>query len=328
MPAATNERSTPRQPPERVVANPIIDRLKENISKVFLGHSRAVDLVLIGLLARGHVLIEDVPGVGKTVLARSLARSIDCKFSRIQLTPDLLPGDVLGVSVFNSQSQSFEFKPGPVFANIVLADEINRTTPRTQSALLEAMSEEQVSVENQTFPLQRPFMVVATQNPAEFEGTYHLPENQLDRFILRINVGYPDRRAEQRILMTQPGRTALEQLTPVTNSAEIVELQDKLSAVRLDATIVDYILDLVEATRQSEDLHLGVSPRGALALTHAAQASALLNGRDYVVPDDVKTLFIPVCAHRVISKTYLHNGDANATEAMLRKVGEQVASPK
>src|SRR5437588_4909385 len=196
--------------PERVVTNPVIDRLRDNISKVFLGHSRAIDLILIGLLARGHVLIEDVPGVGKTVLARALARSLDCRFSRIQLTQDLLPSDVLGVSIFNSQTQSFDFKPGPIFANIVLADEINRTTPRTQSALLEAMSEEQVSVENQTFPLRRPFMVVATQNPFEFEGTYYLPENQLDRFLLRISVGYPDRASEQRILTTQPGRGALD----------------------------------------------------------------------------------------------------------------------
>src|SRR6476646_6429977 len=193
----------------------MIDRLRNNIQTVFLGHAKAVDLLLIGMLARGHVLIEDVPGVGKTVLAKSLARSIDCKFSRIQLTPDLLPSDVLGVSIFNTQTQQFDFKPGPVFANIVLADEINRTTPRTQSALLEAMSEEQVSVENQTLALERPFMVVATQNPFEFEGTYYLPENQLDRFLVRIGVGYPDRANEHRILLTQPGRPTLEQLRPV-----------------------------------------------------------------------------------------------------------------
>jgi len=188
------------------VANQAIDRLRDNIRTVFLGHPRAVDLLLTGLVARGHVLIEDVPGVGKTVLARSLAKSIRCNFSRIQLTPDLLPGDVLGVSVFDAKSGQFEFKPGPVFANIILADEINRTTPRTQSALLEAMAEEQVSVENKTYPLQRPFMVVATQNPFEFEGTYHLPENQLDRFLLRISVGYPERSNEHRILTMQPGR--------------------------------------------------------------------------------------------------------------------------
>ena len=239
------------------------------------------------------MLIEDVPGVGKTVLARALARSIDCKFSRIQLTPDLLPGDVLGVSIYNNTTHTFDFKPGPVFANIVLADEINRTTPRTQSALLEAMSEEQVSVENQTLHLERPFMVVATQNPFEFEGTYHLPENQLDRFLLRISLGYPDRASEQRILTTQPARTALERLEPVANAKEIVEAQDRLAAVRLDGAIVDYILDLVEATRHQEELRLGVSPRGALALTQVCQASAVIAGRDYVTPDDVKEMFLP-----------------------------------
>ena len=310
------------------MANEKIDRLRDNIRTVFLGHSKAVDLLLIGLLARGHVLIEDVPGVGKTVLAKSLARSIDCKFSRIQLTPDLLPSDVLGVSIFNSDTRQFEFKPGPIFANVVLADEINRTTPRTQSALLEAMSEEQVSVEAQTMPLERPFMVVATQNPFEFEGTYYLPENQLDRFILRVAVGYPERSAEHRILTTQPGRNALESLQPVMTGREVVTVQDQVPLVKLDAAIVDYILDLVEATRHDENLHLGVSPRGALALTQAVQAAAVLYGRDYATPDDVKMLFIPVCAHRVVSKTYLHNGDANATARVLQAVMDKVAAPK
>jgi MoxR-like ATPase len=310
------------------VANERIDRLRDNIRTVFLGHTRAVDLLLIGLLARGHVLIEDVPGVGKTVLAKSLARSIDCKFTRIQLTPDLLPSDVLGVSIFNTQTQQFDFKPGPVFANVVLADEINRTTPRTQSALLEAMSEEQVSVENQTLPLERPFMVVATQNPFEFEGTYYLPENQLDRFILRISVGYPERSAEHRILTTQPGREALDALRPVMTGKEVVEQQDRVPKVKLDAAIVDYVLDLVEATRHDEQLHLGVSPRGALAITQAIQASAVMNGREYATPDDVKSLFIPVCAHRVVSKTYLHNGDSNATARVLQGIMDQVAAPK
>ena len=310
------------------MANPSIDRLRDNIRTVFLGHPRAIDLLLVGLIARGHVLIEDVPGVGKTVLARSLAKSIECRFSRIQLTPDLLPADVLGVSVFDSKKSEFEFKPGPVFANIILADEINRTTPRTQSALLEAMSEEQVSIENQTYPLQRPFMVVATQNPFEFEGTYHLPENQLDRFLLRIAVGYPERASEHRILTTQPGRNALEKLEPVMHATDVIELQDRSPLTKLDPAIVDYILDLVEATRESDELHLGVSPRGALALTQASQASALLNGRDYVTPDDVKSLFLPVCAHRVISKTYLHNGDSNATERVLQAILDKTATPR
>lgn len=310
------------------MANTVIERLKANIQTVFLGHSNAVDLLLIGLLARGHVLIEDVPGVGKTVLARALARSLDCKFSRIQLTPDLLPSDVLGVSIFNSQAQSFEFKPGPIFANIVLADEINRTTPRTQSALLEAMSEEQVSVENQTFPLKRPFMLVATQNPFEFEGTYFLPENQLDRFILRINVGYPDRLAEYRILTTQPGRFSLEELRPVVTAEEVVTLQDQVPKVRLDAAIVDYILDIVEASREDEQLHLGISPRGALALTQASQAAAVLAGRDFVIPDDVKALVVPVCAHRAIGKAHLQNGDAGATARVLERIMQQVRAPR
>jgi MoxR-like ATPase len=310
------------------VANPQIDRLRNNIGNVFLGDVRSIDLMLTALFGRGHVLIEDVPGVGKTVLARAMARSIDCKFTRIQLTPDLLPSDVLGVSVFNSQAQTFDFKPGPIFANIVLADEINRTTPRTQSALLEAMSEEQVSIENQTLPLNRPFMVVATQNPFEFEGTYYLPENQLDRFLLRIQLGYPGRTAEHRILTTQPGRVALEQLKPVMTAAQVVEIQDKTARTRMDSQIVEYVLDLADATRRHEQLHLGVSPRGALALTQACQAAAVVSGRDYVTPDDVKTLFIPCCAHRVVSKTYLHNGDAVATSRVLQSILDRIPAPR
>src|SRR5437773_2325862 len=235
--AATGEQTGRRINPGGFVTIESVTRLRQNIQTVFMGNSSALDLLIIGLLARGHVLIEDVPGVGKTVLAKSLARSIDCKFTRIQLTPDLLPGDVLGVSVYNSLTQTFDFKPGPIFANIVLADEINRTTPRTQSALLEAMSEEQVSVENKTLPLERPFMVVATQNPFEFEGTYYLPENQLDRFLLRVSVGYPDRLAEQKILTTQPGRAALDELRPVMTAAQVIELQDHVPRVTTDAAI-------------------------------------------------------------------------------------------
>jgi MoxR-like ATPase len=305
-----------------------IQRLRENIRTVFLGHSKAVDLLLVGLFARGHVLIEDVPGVGKTILARSLARSLDCKFSRIQLTPDLLPSDLLGVSVYNAQTQTFDFKPGPIFANIVLADEVNRTTPRTQSALLEAMAEEQVSVDNHTMALQRPFMVVATQNPFEFEGTYYLPENQLDRFLLRISLGYPERAAEQKILLTQPGRFTIESIKAVLTGAEVVALQDLCPKIKMDTAIVDYILDLVEATRNDDQLHLGVSPRGSLALTNACQAAALVAGREFVTPDDVKTLFLPVCSHRVISKTYLSNGDAHSTNRILQAILDRIPAPR
>ncbi len=305
-----------------------IHRLRDNISSIFLGHPKTVDLLLIGLLGRGHVLIEDVPGVGKTVLAKALAKSIACNFTRIQLTPDLLPGDVLGVSIYNAKTQQFDFKPGPIFANIVLADEINRTTPRTQSALLEAMSEEQVSIDNETRRLERPFMVVATQNPFEFEGTYYLPENQLDRFLLRINVGYPPRDAEAKILTMQPGRSPLDQLQPVMSAAEVVELQDRVPATAMDPAIVNYALDLVEATRVHEQLHLGVSTRGALALSTASQASAVLAGRKFVQPDDVKQMFLPVCAHRVISKSYLNNGDNQTTGRILQAILDTIPAPR
>ncbi len=304
-----------------------IGRLRENINRVFLGHPRAVDLLIIALLARGHALLEDVPGVGKTTLAKALARSIDGQFSRIQLTPDLLPADLLGVSVFNGGTGDFEFKPGPIFANIVLADEVNRTTPRTQSALLEAMAEGQVSIESRTYNLPPPFMVVATQNPFEFEGTYMLPENQLDRFLLKIGLGYPGREAERRLLATRPGEEALSQLQPVLGVADVVALQVAARKVRLEAELHDYLLDLVEATRTDDRFHLGVSPRGALALLSAVQAKALLEAREYATPDDVKSLFRAVCGHRVIPRTYLHDGDATAADQLLGEVLTSVAAP-
>jgi MoxR-like ATPase len=306
---------------------PKIEHLRENIQSVFYGHPDSVELLLIGLFARGHVLIEDVPGVGKTVLAKSLAKSIDCTFSRLQLTPDLLPADVLGVSIYNGKTGEFDFRPGPVFANIVVADEINRTTPRTQSALLEAMSEEQVSIENTTHELARPFMVVATQNPFEFEGTYYLPENQLDRFVLRISVGYPPRSEELRVLTTQPGRAALDRLQPVMTADEVVQVQDLVPSVRFDSAVLEYLLDLVEATRHHEQLHLGVSPRGSLALTDACRARATVQGREHVEPDDVKQMFLPSCAHRVISKSYLSTGDVKATARILQGVLDTVSAP-
>ncbi|HMN94949.1 MAG TPA: AAA family ATPase [Phycisphaerales bacterium] len=304
-----------------------IDRLRRSITSVYMGNAQAVDRLIVCLLARGHLLIEDVPGVGKTVLANALARSIQCTFSRVQCTPDLLPSDITGVSVYDRDRGVFEFKPGPVFANIVLADEVNRTTPRTQSALLEAMSEATVSAEGQVHHLPQPFMVVATQNPYEFEGTYFLPENQLDRFLMRVNLGYPSPDDESRILLKQPARTTLPMIEAVMTGEDVVELQSQVDAVRMDQSLVDYVISLAVATRESENLQVGVSPRGSLALAQAARATAVLARRDYCVPEDIVSNVIPVCAHRVISKTYMHAGDTLTTRRIIQQVMETVRSP-
>ncbi len=304
-----------------------IERLRRNITSVYMGNAQAVDRLIVCLLARGHVLIEDVPGVGKTVLANALARSVDCTFSRIQCTPDLLPSDITGVSIYNRERGVFEFKPGPIFANIVLSDEVNRTTPRTQSALLEAMSEATVSAEGHVHHLPQPFMVVATQNPYEFEGTYFLPENQLDRFLMRINLGYPAPDDESRILHKQPARTALRTLEPVMTAAEVQELQELVDRVRLDQSLVDYVIALATATRESDDLQVGISPRGSLALVQAARATAVLQGRDFCVPEDIVSNVLGVCAHRVISKTYMHAGDTLTTRRIMQQMLETVRAP-
>ncbi len=304
-----------------------LERLRRNIDSVFFGRAAAVTQVITGLLARGHVLIEDVPGVGKTVLARSLARSINCLFSRIQLTPDLLPSDILGVSVYNQDKQAFDFKPGPIFANIVLADEINRTTPRTQSSLLEAMNEGSVTIDGRTMPLPQPFMVIATQNPFEFEGTYFLPENQLDRFLLRVQLGYPARDSEKAILTQQPGRYKLDHLDPVLSAQEIQALQGQAAQVRVDPVLMDYLMDIVESSRRSEQLHTGISPRGSLAIMQASQALALLEGRDYITPDDIKAMIVPVCAHRVITRNYMSNGDLATAARILQELLQRIPSP-
>jgi MoxR-like ATPase len=279
--------------------NSQIAQLQRTIGRVIKGKEEAIQLALITLLAKGHLLIEDVPGTGKTTLAHTLARAFRCSFQRVQFTSDMLPSDVIGISVFNPSREGFEFKPGPLFANIVLADEINRTTPKTQSALLEAMNEAQVTVDNHTHPLPQPFLVIATQNPIEHHGTYPLPESQLDRFLMRIRMGYPARESEKQILRNN-GSAALDEVPPVMDAAEVSAMQEAVTRVRVDESLLDYVLEIVERTRQSEQLSLGVSPRGTVMLQRGAQARAFLEGRDYCLPDDFKRLMLPVFAHRIV----------------------------
>ncbi len=303
------------------------NRLSENVGLVVLGKPEVIRLAIVALLAEGHVLIEDVPGVGKTLLARAIAASIDCSFRRIQFTPDLLPSDVLGSSIYHAPSGEFVFKPGPLFANVILADEINRTTPRTQSALLEAMSDRQASIEGQTYPLSPPFIVLATQNPYEFEGTYVLPESQLDRFMLRLRMGYPIRSEERKVFASHRNGEPVEKLSPVLTAKEVLHLQHGVRRVQVDDAITEYLLDIVHATRRSDDLHVGVSTRGALTLYRAAQSLALVSGRYYVIPDDIKTLVVPVLAHRVVGKSFLQAGEFGAAEAIIRDIVDRIRVP-
>ncbi len=310
-------------------ANEQLAQLHRSIARVVKGKEEVIQLALTTLIARGHLLIEDVPGVGKTTLAQALARSFHCSFHRIQFTSDLLPSDVIGISVLNPARQEFEFKPGPIFANIVLADEINRTTPKTQSALLEAMSESQVTVDNRTHALPHPFLVLATQNPIEHHGTYPLPESQLDRFMMRIRMGYPSRDSEKEIIRNHANRGGQEELPGVMEAADVAAMQEAASQMRVDDSLLDYALEVVERTRQSENLSLGVSPRGAVMLHRAAQARAFLEGRDYCVPDDFKRLIVPVFAHRVVvSSKYVstHRKSVQA-EAILSEIVESIRVP-
>jgi MoxR-like ATPase len=292
------------------------------------GKPGAVRLSLVCLLAKGHLLIEDVPGVGKTTLAQSLARSVACTFHRVQFTSDMLPSDVLGVTIYNSHSEAFEFKHGPIFSNFLLADEINRTTPKTQSALLEAMNERQVSVEGRSLPLPNPFMVIATQNPVEHHGTYPLPESQLDRFLMRLRIGYPDSTAEREIVRS-PAEPIGASFQPALTPDDVLQLQGAVQQVSVEDSLIDYMLTIVERTRAHEALALGVSPRGSQALYRAAQAMAMIEGRDYTIPDDVKRLAVPVFAHRVVvnTRTAIAQRRSDLGDRIIEEILNQVDVP-
>jgi len=306
-----------------------IASLVNTIETVIKGKRDVVKQVLTALFAGGHLLVEDVPGVGKTTLAHALALAIQCRFHRIQFTSDLLPSDIIGISIFNQGLRTFEFKPGPIFANVILADEINRTTPKTQSALLEAMSEGQVTADSQTLELPHPFMVLATQNPIEHHGTYPLPESQLDRFLMRIRIGYPTLEEEKTIFRSQLGRHPIESVEAVLNVDEVLEMQQFVRQIRVDEVILHYALQIVEKTRQTEFLSLGVSPRGSLALLRAAQARAFVEGRDYCLPDDVKALVSVVLGHRVVVNSRFSTTLRldEETEKILRDILDSVPVP-
>jgi MoxR-like ATPase len=296
---------------------------------VIRGKDDVIHLALISILARGHLLIEGVPGVGKTTLAQAIARALDCSFQRVQFTSDMLPSDLLGISIYSAIEQQFEFKRGPVFTNVLLADEINRSTPKTQSALLEAMNENQVTVDSNSYPLPQPFLVIATQNPSEHHGTYPLPESQLDRFLMRVSMGYPDSKAEREILRSEAGTAQLELLQPVLSGADVLEMQEAVSEVSVDESLVNYALEIVARTRDSEQFSLGVSPRGSQMLYRAAQASAFLEGRSFCVPEDFKPLIVPVFAHRVmVSGQYSTSlRKLEQAEQAIMEIVEEIAVP-
>jgi MoxR-like ATPase len=320
-----SQRETVEAPP---VAVSKLSELEAALGRAIRGKGEVVRLSLVCLLAKGHLLIEDVPGVGKTTLGQALARSVDCGFHRLQFTSDMLPSDVIGVTVYNAHMQEFEFKPGPIFTNFLLADEINRATPKTQSALLEAMNEMQVTIDGRSNRVAQPFMVIATQNPVEHHGTYPLPESQLDRFLLRLRIGYPDAASEREILRNVEDHVGAT-VTPVLTADEVVQLQEQIHSVNVDNALLDYMMAIVEKTRDHESLSLGVSPRGAQALYRATQALALLEGRGYAIPDDVKRLVVPVFAHRVVVNTrvaLMHRG-SDAGDHILEEILTLVEVP-
>jgi len=304
-----------------------VQSLRNNLEKVLLGKGDIINIALTALLSKGDLLIEDVPGVGKTTLAHGIARSINCAFQRIQFTSDLLPSDVVGVTIFNQSEQRFEFRKGPLFANFILADEINRATPKTQSALLEAMSERQVSVDGVTHILPEPFMLLATQNPVDFSGTFPLPESQLDRFSLSVKIGYPDAEYEKAIISSAGAPDALNSITPVVDAEDVITMQDASSAVRVDDDLVNYILTIARATRVRKDIRLGVSPRAAKALYKSAQAHAIVSGRDYATPDDIKALAVNAFSHRIVGTPGSHGEELAENAAIIREIIERASVP-
>ena len=324
----TQRESTAVPPAELLPHSLKLAELEASLGAILRGKPDVVRLSVVCLLARGHLLIEDVPGVGKTTLAQALARSVSCSFHRLQFTSDMLPSDVLGVTIYNAHSENFEFKPGPIFSNFLLADEINRTTPKTQSALLEAMNESQVTIDGQSHTLPRPFMVIATQNPVEHHGTYPLPESQLDRFLMRLRIGYPDTASERQILRDSERRLP-DVAVPTLSAEEVLHLQDSIHRVRVEESLVDYMLAIVDRTRNHESLVLGVSPRAAQALFRAVQALALIEGREFAVPDDIKRLAVPTFAHRVVinTRTTLVPRRADTAERIIEEILTRVDVP-